>query len=211
LIAVVLVPDIKTIIHFKISEEKYTDFINSFDFLEFVCPICEAAVRYHATYTKFLYEIILVIHRVICCSPSCRKTHAIIPSFSVPGCSIGSEELESFIKARNEGKTVDQAGQCFINAGMSADYPESVHKKLKRYQSRIKFIFQTSSIAATSLDYSSLIIHLAGDVEPSVKLGALCRERGFNPVLFSRKNILIFPKIRPGEDNSHNRTFSGPP
>lgn len=211
MIGVFLVPDIKTIIHFKISEEKYSDFIISCDFLEFVCPICGATVRYHATYTKSLYEIILEIHRVICCNPTCRKTHAIIPSFSVPGCSIGSKELESFIKARNEGKTVDQAGQCFIDAGMSADYPESIHKKLKRYQNIIKFIFQPASIAVSSLDYSSLIIQLAGDVEPSVRLGALCREQGFNPVLFSRKNILIFPKIRTGKDFSHNRTFKRPP
>ena len=206
-----LVPGIKKIIHFKISEEKYSDFIISCDFLEFVCPICGATVRYHATYAKSLYEIVLEIHRVMCLNETCRKTHAIIPSFSVPGCSIGSKELDSFIKARNEGKSVDRAGQCFIDAGMSADYPESIHKKLKRYKNRIAVVFQPASIAVSRLDYSSLIIQLAGNTEPSVSLGALCCELGFNPVLFSRRNILIFPKIRPGEGNSLNRTFKAPP
>jgi len=206
-----LAPGIRIIILFKISEEKYSDFIISFDFLEFVCPICGATVRYHATYSKSFYEVVIEIHRVMCLNEACRKTHAIIPSFSVPCCSIGSKELDSFIKARNEGLSVDQAGQCFIDAGMSADYPESVHKKLKRYKNRIAVVFQPAAIAVSRFDYPALIVQLAGKADPSIKLGTLCRERGFNPVLFSRRNILIFPKIKPGEGFSHNRTFKAPP
>lgn len=145
----------------------------------------------------------------MCHNAVCRKTHAIIPSFSVPGCSIGSKELDSFIKARNEGKSVDQAGQCFIDAGMSPDYPESIHKRLKSYRNRIELVFQPTF--THRLDYSTLIIQLAGKDEPSVILDSMCAEWGFNPVLFSRINILIFPKMKEGTANSHNRTFRGPP
>ena len=103
-----------------------------------------------------------------------------------------------------------QAGQCFIDAGMSADYPESLHKKLKRYRNRIQTIFQAPFSTAAS-DYCALIIKLTGNDEPSVRLSALCLERGFNPVLFSRINILTFPKIKAGEEISHNRIFAKPP
>jgi len=153
--------------------------------------------------------VLIDIHRVRCQNKSCNKTHAIIPSFSVPGCSIGTKELNLFIQARNSGKTIDEAGQCFVDAGMSADYPESIHKKLKRFRSRIETVF--TPITTLWRDYSSLIISLVGENEPTRKLNALCAVRGFNPVLFSRINILSFPTIKAEPVNSLNRTFGVPP
>lgn len=144
-----------------------------------------------------------------CTNKLCGRTHAIIPSFSVPGCSIGTKELNSFIKARNSGKTVDEAGQCFVDAGMSADYPESINKKLKRYRSRIETVF--TPLTTFFRDYSSLIMSLAGESDPVEALNTLCAVRGFNPVLFSRINILIFPQIKAEPVNLLNRTFGIPP
>jgi hypothetical protein len=114
-----------------------------------------------------------------------------------------------FIQARNSGKTIDEAGQCFIDAGMSADYPESIHKKLLHFRSRIETVF--TPITTLWRDYSSLIISLAGKDDPVRQLNGLCAVRGFNPVLFSRINILSFPKIKVELDNSHNRTSCHPP
>lgn len=144
-----------------------------------------------------------------CQNKSCNRTHAIIPSFSVPGCSIGTKELNIFINTRNLGKSIDEAGQCFVDAGMSADYPESIHKKLKHFRSRIETVF--SPVTALWKNYSSLIVSLAGEIEPAWKLNCLCAERGFNPVLFSRINILSFPQIKVGSVNSLNRTSCHPP
>jgi len=200
---------LKTIIHYNISATNYSTFINSFDFTIFVCPICGSVVVYHATYSKHLYEMLIDIHRVRCKNKICYRTHAIIPSFSVPGCSIGTRELNLFIQARNSGKTVDEAGQCFVDAGMSADYPESIHKKLKRFRSRIETVF--TPVTTLWGNYSSLIVGLAGKSEPARKLNGLCAKRGFNPVLFSRINILSFPKINAGPVHSLNRTFARPP
>lgn len=117
--------------------------------------------------------------------------------------------MNSFIQARLEGKTVDEAGQCFVDAGMSADYPESIHKMLKRFRSRIETVF--TPVTTLFRDYSSLIIGLAGKSDPARTLNGLCAERGFNPVLFSRINILSFPQIKVELDNSLNRTFEIPP
>ncbi len=114
-----------------------------------------------------------------------------------------------FINSRNAGKTVDEAGQCFIDAGMSADYPESIHKKLRRYWSRIDTVF--TPITTLFEEYSSLIISLVGESDPAQKLNGLCAARGFNPILFSRINILTFPQIKEEPVNSLNRTFGIPP
>lgn len=172
--------------------------------------MCVSLVKYHGSYEKHLYAKAIDIHRIICLNPECRHTHAIIPSFSVPGCSIGTKELNYFIKARDRGETVEEAGQCFIDAGMSPDYPESIHKRLKRCRSRIETIF--SPLTFLFACYSQLILYLSeNDIDPVSKLHHLCYERKFNPVLFSRINILAFPENNSTHRFSHNPTCKKPP
>lgn len=198
------------IILLNISETDYPDFILSFSFSQFLCPFCGSSVKYHGSYEKNLYDRAIDIHRVKCSNPECRHTHAIIPSFSVPGCSIGTKELNLFIKAMRKGSTVEEAGQCFIDAGMSPDYPESIHKRLQRYRSRIETIFSPLSIIFK--DYSHLILHLTNNnIDPVGELHHLCSRKRFNPVLFSRINILTFPKNKPIHGFSHNPNFVVPP
>jgi hypothetical protein len=202
-------PVIKIIL-LNISEIDYPYFILSFSFSEFLCPFCGSPVKYHASYEKNLYAKAIDIHRVRCSNSECRHTHAIIPSFSVPGCSIGTKELNFFIKAIGRGKTIEEAGQCFIDAGMSPDYPESIHRRLKRYRSRIETIFAPLIILFTG--YFQLILHLTdNNIDPVSKLHQLCYERKFNPVLFSRINILIFPDNNSTYRFSLNPTFRVPP
>ena len=185
-------------------------FIKSFSFSDFICPICGLHVKYHGTYEKNLYKKAIDIHRVMCRDPECKKTNAIIPSFSVPGCSIGTKELNCFIKARGRGETIEEAGQCFIDAGMSPDYPESIHKRLKRYRSRIETIFET--VMFLFVCYSQLILHLTkNNIDPVRELHQLCSRKRYNPVLFSRINILAFPDNNSIHRFSHNTTFRVPP
>lgn len=106
-----------------------------------------------------------------------------------------------------KGSTVEEAGQCFIDAGMSPDYPESIHKRLQRYRSRIETIFAPLTFLFAC--YSQLILHLTNNnVDPVRELHHLCSRKSFNPVLFSRMNILAFP-----DNNSTHRypTFRVPP
>lgn len=114
-----------------------------------------------------------------------------------------------FIHSRKAGKTINEAGQCFVDAGMSADYPESVHKRLKRFRPRIETVF--TPVATLYKEYSSLIVDLAGMNDPVSRINGLCAERGFNPVLFSRINILSFPQIKAEPGNSLNRPYGVPP
>ncbi len=157
-----------------------------------------------------MYDRRITIHRVRCTNSICRKTHAVIPSFSVPCCSIGTKELNQFITMRASGKTVEESGQCFINAGMCPDYPEAIHRRLQRYRSRIETIF--SQVVSVSNNYADLILDLTGSSKsPLPKLNQLCYEKRFNPVLFSRINILVLPDNKPNHVFSLNHPFCQPP
>ena len=139
----------------------------------------------------------------------CRRTHALIPSFSVPCCSIGTKELDQFLFARFKGETVEQAGQCFVNAGMNPDYPESIHKRLKRYMRRIEFIFEPIEPPRC---YAQLIFSLSdSESKPVEILNLLCFESNYNPVLFSRKNILDLHRNNPQTASSYNPPCESPP
>ena len=58
----------------------------------------------------------------------CRVTHALIPSFSLPGTSIGTEEAEAYLIARAEGVSRAKAGGGLRARGMSEDYPRRLER-----------------------------------------------------------------------------------
>ena len=137
-----------------------------------------------------------------CTDPGCRKTHALIPDFSVPGCSIGMAELNAFITRRAAGATVLQAGDAFIRAGMSPDYPMDLHRRLKaRCRNLLAFVFDLYTMFAGIIpyDYAVLIIALALLLEgsasaPVTAVNNACRKYRCNPVFFSRCTILQMPE-----------------
>jgi hypothetical protein len=81
---------------------------------EVVCPLCHSATHlvYHATYHKYYYEEQIPIIRVTC--TECEITHAIIPSFSLSGTSIGTREAEDYLEERARGASRTKAGRCFF-------------------------------------------------------------------------------------------------
>ena len=93
---------------------------------------------------------------------------------------------------------------------MSSEYPESIHKRLIRYRLRIETIF--TPVKFLFACYSQLILHLTkNNVNPVRELHQLCSRKRFNPVLFSRINILVFPDNNSQYRVSHNPTFRVPP
>jgi hypothetical protein len=175
-------------------------------------------VSSHGRYSKKLYDQPLVILRVRCRNKSCRTTHAVIPSFSTPGCSIGMKELDSFIRARASGKTVDEAGQVFCDAGMGSDYPETIQRRLRRYHERIRTLSAITQLdlPEKSAGYTTLILalvrHFDGDpAQPATTLNLNSIRLRCNPLLFSRKNILSFPQNSAGKIFPHNPPFRPPP
>lgn len=159
-----------------------------------------------------------------CTNPECRKTHALIPDFSVPGCSIGTAELNLFIAKRVAGATIHEAGDDFIKAGMSPDYPKDLHRRLKaRCRNLLAFVFDLYTLFAGEIpyEYAALIIALAQKLtdnaseagnavmthsvsEPVSVVNAACRQYRCNPVFFSRCTILQFLQNTAKNKFSHN-------
>ncbi len=92
------------------------------------CPRCRTEGRFgfHGTYEKYHFSRRISIIRVRCLR--CRVTHALIPSFSLPGTSIGTPEAEAYLIARAEGASRTKAGRILLEQGMS----ESSAKRLDR-------------------------------------------------------------------------------
>jgi hypothetical protein len=68
------------------------------------CPARQAVgvLKRHACYWKYYCAQPLRILRCIC--GHCGVTHAVIPSFSLPGTSVGTEEADSYLKLREQGQ-----------------------------------------------------------------------------------------------------------
>ena len=58
------------------------------------CPACDSErMGHHSSYQKYLYEQRITILRLRC--RGCGRTHAVIPSWSLPDTSVGTAEVES--------------------------------------------------------------------------------------------------------------------
>jgi len=86
------------------------------------CPACGAldCLKKHASYWKHYYLEQIQILRVMC--STCDTTHALIPSFSLPGTSGGTEEVEAYLKSRHEGVGRGRAGKLFQRLRVSERY-----------------------------------------------------------------------------------------
>lgn len=93
----------------------------------------------HGVYEKYHYSRLVPILRVRC--QRCRKTHALIPSFSVPGTSIGMDEIESFIFKRAGGASRMEAGALLRFHGFGEDYLRSLERRILAGIHRAKALF----------------------------------------------------------------------
>lgn len=94
------------------------------------CSCCGGAGGFarHGVYRKYHYNQIIFILRVRC--RCCGRTHALLPSFSLPGTSVGLKEVELFILRRAKGFSRASASAQLIERGMSESYRRYVERRL---------------------------------------------------------------------------------
>jgi hypothetical protein len=76
------------------------------------CPRCKArgfTWRIHGWYRKYWRAEPLLILRLQC--PVCWRTHAVMPSFSVPHASHDTADIDAYLAARHAGQTRRQAAE----------------------------------------------------------------------------------------------------
>ena len=149
-----------------------------------MCRISE--LSYHCRYTKYYYQKKIPIIRVTCLS--CSRTHALIPEFSLPGTSIGTEEANTYISLRKKGASQINAIYIFTTRGMS-----------EKYGRGFELMIRTASVRAMALfpDEYHLYKHLIklsspGNTPENIiqRVNQTFSQKGYNPLYFSRRNIL---------------------
>ena len=155
------------------------------------CPACrgEGCLQRHGSYFKYHFLERIRIVRVRC--RNCRRTHAMIPSFSLPGLSVGSGEVERFLSARESGKSRVTAAAELRARGVSEHYPKRLERMFVIAIARAK--------ASLPAPYTKPLQGLAwirsvlgGVDEPLVELNRFGLAHGINGICFCRASILLF-------------------
>ena len=100
----------------------------------------------------------------------CDSTHALIPEFSLPGTSIGTKEANKYIAFEKKVMSAVQKAMAIF-----PDKKDTLHNPLLLYQSQVE-----------------------SDKNIILKINYAFLERGYNPLFFSRSNILRIREIKTG-------------
>lgn len=205
-------PAIKTktnIIILFISYELYSleKIIHSFGelFSDYSCPACRLAgnLKKLCKYKKYYYQERIEILRLICMV--CGTTHAIIPSFSLPGTSIGTKEAEEYIHLREKGLGRKTAGKILLlKRGLSLGCLYNLEKSFYTATARAKVIFNIAALRPVSgLSWLRSIVEEAEEGAIN-NFNHYCLSEGVNAIYLSRVNIIHFKKSKGGKGNSLN-------
>ena len=168
------------------------------------CPVCGNTgvfVR-HGQYRKYFYAEQIQILRVRC--RRCRTTHALMPSFSLPGTSIGTEEAEAYLRTRECGVGPGSAGRPLVELSLSTRYAKQLDQMLGVAISRAKALFPAAADdRLTGLEW---IREATGTTERLLwSLNQYCLAYGYNCICFCRASIIRFSSATAGDRVSHNR------
>ena len=171
------------------------------------CPACEGEeFGRHGSYEKYYYTEELPILRLRC--KSCNKTHAILPSFSLPGTSIGTGEAEEYLTSRAEGKSRRESSTCFEDCGLAEIYPKQLEKMFSKAIFRAKALFpHHGEVTLSGIDWIESVCKTRN--QPLYCLNKFSLDQGVNSVCFNRCTILIFREKNVSSGASHNRVSSG--
>jgi hypothetical protein len=127
----------------------------------------------------------------------------VIPSFSLPGTSIGTKEAEQYLLRRQQGASRNTAGKPLFDHGMSRHYPKQLEQMLHTAVSRAKALFLAGDGAF--LSGIPWIEALCGPTDrPLFGLNQYCLAHRINAVCFCRSSILVFTRSGRIGAVSHN-------
>lgn len=134
----------------------------------------------------------------------CRRTHALIPSFSLPGLSIGSAEAERYLAAREAGASRGCAAVELFACGMSQSYPKRLEQLLATTVTRGKALL--AAPGRERLHGLAWVRSVVGDLDdPLVELNRFGLAHGVNGICLCRASILLFSPSVQRRRVSHNK------
>jgi len=142
---------------------------------------------YLCHYPKYYYQKSIPIIRVECLS--CGSTHALIPEFSLPGTSIGTAEANEYMYCRQNGVSQKTASEIFTTKGMSQRYGIRFEKRMMAARHKAMALFSDKK----NILHNPLLLFNSRDEStlPAIQLvNYQFLKAGYNPLFFSRRNIL---------------------
>ena len=162
----------------------------------------------HARYVKYHFATSIEIQRVRC--KPCRRTHALIPQFSVPGMSLGREEAERCLQARAEGASRSTSAAELVERGWEVRVGKRLERKIATSVQRAKVIWP--KVADVTLEPWAWMRAACGStVQPILQMNRFALEHRVNAICFCRAPILLFwPGIHGGR-RSHKPVSAAEP
>jgi hypothetical protein len=111
----------------------------------------------------------------------------LIPEFSLPGTSIGTEEAEIYLKLRSECISQSIASKLFLPFGLNIKYGISLEKRYRISNKKSNALFTDPQDVLHKPEQKTISI-----------INRLFLSRGCNPLYFSRNNILRIREIKQG-------------
>lgn len=168
------------------------------------CPACGSCSGFfrHGSYCKYHYASRVRILRVRC--RNCGRTHALMPAFSLPGTSIGTEEAEEYLLARAEGIGRATASVTLRGFGVSDRYPKQLERMFFKAVAQAKALFAESvDLQQAPMEWVQSLV--SRRTRPLWSLNRYCLLHGYNCICFCRASIIIFSSATAGSAVSHNR------
>ena len=156
------------------------------------CPACGSTrLGHHSSYQKYLYEQRITILRLRC--RGCGRTHAVIPSWSLPDTSVGTAEVERYLIARERGDSRPVAMAELRDRGMHAGYGKQLERRLGVIVSRGKALWpQAADLQLGGLAWVRAVCAPRSVATPLLSLNHFSLEHRVNAICCSRSSILLF-------------------
>lgn len=168
-----------------------------------VCPNCFSVGRFtrHAAYGKYHFGRRIKILRVRC--QDCRVTHALIPSFSLPGTSLGTEEAEEYLLARAAGKSRGVASASFAVLGLGPRYAKQLERMVERSVIAGKILLPQAG--DDKREGAAWIASVCGAQDrPLYRINCFGLQHRVNGLCFCRRWLLRYSRNRLAGNVSHN-------
>ena len=180
------------------------------------CPACgSAGLGHYSSYQKYLYEQRITIQRLRC--RGCGRTHAVIPSWSLPNTSVGTAEVERYLIAREGGDSRPVAMAELLGRGMHAGYGKQLERRLGVIVSRGKALWpRVADLQLGGLEWVRAACAPRSGATPLLSLNHFSLEHRVNAICCSRSTILVFGRRprralkRPSAPDSGPRIASQP-
>ena len=123
----------------------------------------------------------------------CRTTHAVLPSCSLPGCSVGTAEVERYLLAREQGVSRPQALAELRRRGMHEEYGKQLDRRLSVAVNRAKALWpQAADQQLGGLAWVRAVCASLCESTPLLSLNRFCLANHVNAVCCCRSSILLF-------------------